>query len=521
MSAQIPAGIAPIQHSTIPLGRIISTYELGLVFIAGFTETTADEPVQWVHGSDLVDPTPFLTPRTVLLTTGSQFTEEPSRPRANEYVSKLIDVGVCALGFAVGIAHDHIPHTIIEAAETLHLPLFRVPYETPFIAISQTAARLIDAESHARDQWSLDAQRAISSAALQRRGLDAAVRELSARLGRWIAVTDPRGRLVSVSPPAARSIAGSTWVRERAAALVSRGIRSSLVDGRNEDVVEFQTLGHGNRLRGTLLVAGGALLDHAEQTAVALLATIATVHLDQSSALSDSDADLRGALLRMLVAGHIEDARMIAGNAVPDLPNEPLRVIDLGRIDEIKRSRLEDIRGFSTGLDGSLLGAYDDALVMLIEARHMSEASRFLEAAEHTAGLSMRSTFAGLGLAIDQARRAREIALAEGSRGATEYQPAMNLGMLELLEHSPDAHARAAGLCEPLVSHDERHGEQLVESVREWLAHHGQTSPAAAALGIHRQTLRSRIDTAARILERDLDDPDTRADLWAALRVLR
>ncbi|MFC6236166.1 helix-turn-helix domain-containing protein [Leucobacter soli] len=37
---------------------------------------------------------------------------------------------------------------------------------------------------------------------------------------------------------------------------------------------------------------------------------------------------------------------------------------------------------------------------------------------------------------------------------------------------------------------------------------------------MHRHTLRSRVQTAATLLQRDLDDPDTRAELWAALRVL-
>ena len=34
-----------------------------------------DRPVRWVHSSDLVDPTPFLSEGLVLLTTGTQFAE--------------------------------------------------------------------------------------------------------------------------------------------------------------------------------------------------------------------------------------------------------------------------------------------------------------------------------------------------------------------------------------------------------------------------------------------------------------
>ena len=52
-----------------------------------------------------------------------------------------------------------------------------------------------------------------------------------------------------------------------------------------------------------------------------------------------------------------------------------------------------------------------------------------------------------------------------------------------------------------------------------WLAHHGQTSAAASELGVHRHTLRSRIATAAHLLQRDLDAPDSRAEIWTALRL--
>jgi len=52
-----------------------------------------------------------------------------------------------------------------------------------------------------------------------------------------------------------------------------------------------------------------------------------------------------------------------------------------------------------------------------------------------------------------------------------------------------------------------------------WLAHLGQWDPAAAELGIHRHTLRNRMNTAADILGRSLDSPGTRSELWLAMEL--
>ena len=80
---------------------------------------------------------------------------------------------------------------------------------------------------------------------------------------------------------------------------------------------------------------------------------------------------------------------------------------------------------------------------------------------------------------------------------------------------------RAQGLLSPLRHHDERHRDDLQHSLSVWLSHHGQTSAASAELGVHRHTLRTRVSTAESLLQRDLDDPDTRAELWAALRIVQ
>ncbi|WP_190864132.1 helix-turn-helix domain-containing protein, partial [Actinomadura sp. RB99] len=100
-----------------------------------------------------------------------------------------------------------------------------------------------------------------------------------------------------------------------------------------------------------------------------------------------------------------------------------------------------------------------------------------------------------------------------GRRGYDEDQVRGFLhGVLGLLEPAA-ARAFAAALLAPLQAED------LIGTVRAYVAANGQGEAAARALGVHRHTLRSRMRKAAELLGRDPDDPAARAELWIALAV--
>src|SRR6185437_12705460 len=114
--------------------------ELGLELITG--SEAADRHVRWVHSTELPDPTPWLKGGEMLLTTGLQL-EGPKVQR--EFLQRLVDHDIAALGFGTGFRHRKVPAALEKAAEACGFPLFEVPYELPFIAITERAfARLLD-----------------------------------------------------------------------------------------------------------------------------------------------------------------------------------------------------------------------------------------------------------------------------------------------------------------------------------------------------------------------------------------
>ena len=191
------------------LRLLLADTNLGLTLLndsgenAAARAATLDRTVEWVHSSDLVDPTPFLSSDQVLLTTGTQFGSDPAADADYvSYVQRLSERGITALGFGTEVVRDGTPDGLIAACGVLGLPLFEVPYRTPFIAVARAAGDLVAEDRYARATWALKAQRAIALAALRPDGLSATLVELSAQLGHWVALFDASGTLDRVFPRA-------------------------------------------------------------------------------------------------------------------------------------------------------------------------------------------------------------------------------------------------------------------------------------------------------------------------------
>jgi PucR family transcriptional regulator, purine catabolism regulatory protein len=108
--------------------------ELGLELVSG--QESAHTHVRWVHSTELVDPTPWLKGGELLLTTGMQL-DGPKLQR--ELIERLAEHDIAGLGFGTGFAHKRLPAALVTAARKHEFPLFEVPYELPFIAITERA----------------------------------------------------------------------------------------------------------------------------------------------------------------------------------------------------------------------------------------------------------------------------------------------------------------------------------------------------------------------------------------------
>lgn len=505
------------------LRRLLAHPNLGLTVLGdadpAALETMLDKAVDWVHSSDLVDPTPFLSADQVLLTTGTQFGSDLTAPADyRSYIERLQERGITALGFGTEVIRDGTPDGLIAACRSIGLPLFEVPYRTPFIAVARAAADLVAEDRYARATWALRAQRAIALAALRPDGLSATLAELSAQLGHWVALFDASGTLDRVFPRATFTAAPEALatVQHEARRLLARGQRSSSAVNANGETLTLQTLGGHDRLRGVLALGGPRALDRASTEVVTSVIALAGLALEQNNALDRAQGLLRSGLMHTLLGGDQKLVDQISRQMWGALPVAPVlvAVVDApalrrDAITEYLELRVEDSPG------QLFFARQDDTIVLCLDRAAHGILANLCALFELHAGLSEPTTYRQLPRALDQGQQALARAR-ESAPGVTEFSVVARQGVLALLARTD---AREVGLATlaPVLAHDRAHNTELLSTLRVWLLCNGHFGEAATQLGVHRHTVRSRIQQAEQLLYRDLGSFPARADVWAAL----
>jgi PucR family transcriptional regulator, purine catabolism regulatory protein len=200
-------------------------------------EQAAARPWNWVHSSDLADPTPFLGDGDALLTTGTQWNSDDE---IEPWVARLAVAGVPGVGFGTEVIRDGTPDALVAACARHGIALLEVPYRTPFIAVTRAVADADARERYARVRWTLETQRALAIAALRPQGVTAVLAELARRIEAPVALVEAAG---------AHGEAPET-VADAARRMLTAGRRAA----RTVDGWSLQTVGAPGSLAGVLAV---------------------------------------------------------------------------------------------------------------------------------------------------------------------------------------------------------------------------------------------------------------------------
>lgn len=498
------------------LRALLARRDLRLTLAVDAGGATLDRAIRWVHSSDLLDPTPFLSEGLVLLTTGTQFPhgDDDAADVYRAYVRRLTARGVVGLGFGSEVVRAGVPTALVDACREEGMVLFEVPYRTPFIAVARANAEAIAAEAYARRSWALAAQRAIALAALRPDGLGATVAELAKQLDTWVGMFDAAGELAREHPAGGVDASTAVALQREVTGVLHRGARAGSSLRIDDTPFTLQTLGRGGHLRGVIAIAAGDL-DQEGRVVVTAVIAMAGLALEQQQGLSRARGALRAGLVQSLLGGDPGLARRTSRELWGPLPAAPVIVgltdAAAARVDGIA----ELLELWADEKRGALFfGRSDDGLAIVVPADDLSSIAELAHRFDVRVGLSDPTGYDAFAAAVGQAKVARD----RGIGPVTPFADVSGAGVLSAL--SDDARALARAELAPLFDHDAAHGTHLVETLRVWLDEDCSHEASAQSLGVHRHTVRTRLALIERVLGRELSSFATRAELWAALRAL-
>jgi purine catabolism regulator len=521
-------------------------------------ETSVDLPVRWVHISELEDPTPWLSGGELLLSTGMLLETENQQ---REFVLRLADHELAGLGFGTGFKHEQVPPAVLEAAADRDFPVFEVPYDLPFIAVTEAAFAKLVNEQYAVLRRALAAHERLERIVLSERGLEALASTLSTLIGAAILVFDARGEPLverafrrAIEPE--RVAALRQEVYERARRREARAFLPSLGDQADRGLAlpvasdgggAEQVRSAGERVPEAWLVAikdGGPLSDF-DRLTLHQAVTIVALELLRRRVAGDTERRLAGDVLAAIVEGELsgtELSRRLEPFGLADrvaalvLPRPAAGRDPSGRFEDALAMALREEA--ASGLVASsgpvtcalVPGMADDELFAFAEQVARRLGPLLGSGVELGVGRAMPAS--GARRSFHEARCAVE-ALALGmsaeengnGNGASAVAPRVatyrDLGSFQLLLSLQDDEALKLfcdSILGPIEASEGHYGGELMRSLEAFIEENGQWERAARRLYCHRHTLRYRIKRVEELTGRNLHSARDRIEFWLALR---
>jgi purine catabolism regulator len=503
------------------------TSELGLKLASG-GEAADARPIRWVHISELEDPTPWLSGGELLLTTGIQLEAAAGQ---REFVRLLASSELAGLGFGTGFNHPRLPKALVAEAKKLNFPVFEVPYEMPFIAITEAAFSRLVNEQYDVLSRGIAVNERLERLVLQGGGLDEIAREIAAAVSGSSVVLDGSGAPLASGGrklPAAALEALREEVQKRGSAAAPFVPPLDELRGRG---LAHPVSPRGRAAEAWLVVVrrSGELGDF-ERLCVQQAAIVVALELMRERVARETERRLAGEVLVAALSGRLAPADVhdrlapfgIADQAavlvfeLPDPSAAEAALAEQLSAEGVAALVAPHPAGRRELLCAVIDGAAGEPVEIAAAARSALEGSY----GAARAAASRAAPTERVRNSFHEARCALE-ATGFSNGAAPEVASYRDLGAFTLLLSVQDGEALRLycdSVLGPIERSDERYAGELLRSLEAFIERNGHWEKAAGDCYCHRHTLRYRIRRVEELTGRDLSRANDRVELWLALR---
>jgi purine catabolism regulator len=498
--------------SAFRLRDLLGHEELGLKLLTGGPEAL-DRRVAGAHAIEIEQPTTWLEPDWIMLTTGARLRRSIGAQRG--LIAELDGSRAAALGFGVEVVFRTVPSTLLDEARARGFPLFSIPLRTPFRDVISTINRALLSSDLRTLQRVSSMQLYLMDALGEEDPQQAVVERLAAFLDATVVLFAADG---VVSASTGEAPASEIWlqVTSRPATVVEFGV--------SEGHVLATPVSIGGTPAGWLAVvsrrasSSPRLARQAARATAPVLAALSRIY----SLTREQQQAVRSALLDEMLKPHSpRDRAAIAARAAAlgvDF-TIPARVVLISRRPGAARARAQD------GL-GEAFGELTEGGAARLVARRPGAVTALLQAPPDDLradldGLIKRLPDLVVGIGrpasdIDEVQESqRDAAIAVQRLDVSAGRRILDFDDFDLVTLMISEAQRAR--IQPKV--DEILGALsagLHEAVAAYFAHDLDIMSAAQAMHIHHNTLRYRLGRVEEALGRPLKDPGTIAALYIA-----
>ena len=488
-----------VPHVTV--ADIVALPDLHLSVCAG--STGLDRVITGAHVSEVLHAASLLDGGEFLMTTGSLLSEDDVDWA--EYYREVVRRGAAclALGIGTGQRHKEVPQALLRAAEQHDLPVLSVPEGTPFIAVSKA----IFAAHAERDRQvlekSTDLQRELTRVAARERGLSGLVIAWRKATGEDAFVLDRRARVLASSltfpgDVTATIAAAAETLRPLSSDVLrvdtSAGLASVMAIGATRHAGYLARLGHA-----------GHYADLAAPTFLGLLA----LEFERRWLLDEPARRVRANHLARLLAQD-DETKAVSQLKALSITTDQLRAVT---IEARSEPEAEEILA---DLTISLGTPFVRRRARVVEAIVTDDPREVLSG--FAAGVPI-----GLGTAVRPGLVARSMRQAQSAL-ATSRRTGVIVEYVDGAAHSfllsvadPDyLRSFSDAVLAPIDA--AANGPALLSTLHAWFTEERSVVGCAERLGIHRHTVRHRIERITQLLGRSPEGVDTQTELWLALK---
>ena len=495
-----------------------------------------DTRVRWVHVSEVAEVGGLLRGGELILSTGLPLRGSPTE--AVDYLRRLVDAGAAGLVVELGASLPAMPPEVVDAAREAGFPLVALHERVRFVEVTEEVHRGIVTEQLEHVEFAGTVHETFTRLSLERADAATIVSTTSELCGSSVVLEDLARHVVAHHArgrPEAGLLAGWERRSRAAAVLETTGVtgpegwmttavglpgdrwgrlvvpdpqtnqaRLTMVLERAAQALELGRMVERDRLGLELQAQGGLLVD-----------------LAAGRLADEASAQARATALGLpSAAGYVAAVAQDLPGPRTAVPTDPRRSRDL--VEQLARGLQ------AAGLPGLVgaLSAHQVGLLLAVPTRNGAE--RVLDAvADRLAGtevlLGTGPPAAGVlaaGAGLRQAAHVAEVAAAMPRSGDRRWFGAAHVrlrGLLSLLHDDPRVQSFVEAELGPLLAHDARTGGAMLDLLRSYVAAGGNKTRLAAATHRSRPALYKRLAHLERVLDVDLDDPESLLSLGVAV----